>query len=927
MQLLFLCGNLRLRILGSSLCSSTLSVTPTLAPSAAPLPALVRYLVNHTFTGSTLPSVSDFSQAVAKGVNVSFSQIGVLSMASSSQTLLNSVKFGMTIIVIWEVTYLTGAIPSLGIVTQAVKAIDLASLSLKFPNSNVTLDQGPSVSIIRNSSSIRVNFDQYLPLQSSITAPFDVTAAWSLRSNTTGTILLAGILLTQSNVAVFNASEALQGVVFPLVVNFSSAIFYPNQTYTFRLEVSNTQDKSTILYDEVNTLLYVPPCCGSLLVYPRQAPPTAESPSSLSLSTATVYDISAPGWKDTLQGGALSYQFFFSVGPSSPLLILSNSSSNVPKLTTALPPGQNLTIVVVVQTLSGATSMASSYIITPALEATAALSLISSVPSISKGMGSLNIFLTALNSVSSSLLLLEGSTCSLSSDCLSGSCKDGICVATSSQKLCPSNSTASSCSGHGTCVYLNSVGNAVGSCAMTATNCVAFCNCDEGYGGQGCEKHVDTSILEDSLRGSACSALGSLLQSSATSNHDAVSTLKVLYQSRSFNSQASIDNCAGTFQAIIAGLTLGRGANDTLVAQDVVSIVSSIGESYFYAGVQSSRTKTTAAPNSTNALLNSFASNLLKSTVVGQRHSFSAENLQLLVSADYLTGLISSGVSPSNDSLSLISFDGNGLGDCYPQGGNAKLVLSEWTLNPYPNSASLRTNLLGMSAADSLLSLTSNTKSSSVFYMTLAFTSEQNLSIAVPTESAANQTVPQCITRVDNSYQPCNCNLSSYTDLSAVFVCGVRETLCPSVTASASKLSFQGLNPSSLNGNSLDLREYSALLGSASAEISSTLAYRGSLDTTVLAVVLSLLFLLIAGLVFFSRWDAVDRKILLYVPKVQRSSMHVADYKELESYRKGLDAAFLAGVVPPSALMDEVTYLAFLYSVSILTELLFTARY
>ena len=116
------------------------------------------------------------------------------------------------------------------------------------------------------------------------------------------------------------------------------------------------------------------------------------------------------------------------------------------------------------------------------------------------------------------------------------------------------------------------------------------------------------------------------------------------------------------------------------------------------------------------------------------------------------------------------------------------------------------------------------------------------------------------------------------------------------------------------------------MLESASAEISSTLAYRGSLDTTVLAVVLSLLFLLIAGLVFFSRWDAVDRKILLYVPKVQSSSLHLADYKELESYRKGLDAAFLAGVVPPSALMDEVTYLAFLYSISILTKLSFYSK-
>ena len=703
---------------------------------------------------------------------------------------------------------------------------------------------------------------------------------------------------------VFSASAAAQGVVFPLVVNFSSAVFNHNETYKFRLEISSSHDmNSTILFDEVGVSLYVPPSGGYLFVYPNQAPTAASLSSINSSSTSSLYDLSAPNWIDTLHRGPLLYQFFFSVGPSSPLLALADRSFSS-TLTTELPRGQNLTVVVVVQTLSGATSTATNYTITPAMKPTfVGSSSNSSLPSAGKGIGSLNIYLTGLNSANNSLLLPEGSACAVSSNCLTGLCQHGACAATSNQKQCPSNSTTSSCSGHGKCVFLNSVGDSISSCASNATNCVAFCSCDVDYGGQGCESHVNTTMLEDEIRGSACATLGNLLQNSAASSHDAVSTLKVLYQPGRISSQSSINSCMEVFQTILKNLTLGRGVNDTLIALEAMSIISSIGESHFYAGIQGNGTNAVITQNSTNSLLNSFALNLLINTVVGQSHNLNAGNLQLSIKVDYLTSIAGIAVSPSNVSLSSITFDGNGLNDCYAQGGHAKLVLSEWALNPYPNSESLRTNLLGMSAADPSLSPSSSSGPSSVFNMTLAFTSQQNLSLALPAEGASNQTVPECTTRVNGVYQPCNCNLSSYTNFSAVFICGVRENFCP---LSGGPGHYGGGLPTASNGDSLNIREYSAMVRSASAEIIDTLMYRGSLDINVLAVVLLLLFILIAGLIFFSRWDAVDRRVLLYVPKVQKKNMNLVDFNELESYRKGLDAAFLAGALPPSALMDEV---------------------
>ena len=884
-----------------------------MALNAAPFPAapsseyLVRYLVNHTFTGDILPSYDEFANAVAAQMTVAASQVGVRSIAFSQYSLLDTMRFGQTIIVIWELSYLNGAIPSLGIVNQRAKIIDLASLALKLPNANVLLDKGPSVSIVRNSNSIRVNFDQYLSLQSSIIATYSLTAAWSVRSTSTVDVPLAGVLLTQSSSMVFSASAAAQGVVFPLVVNFSSAVFSHYETYTFRLEASYNQNASTVVYDEVEALLYVPPSGGWLLVNPNQAQ-TSVSLSVKGPSKTTQYDLNATNWADTLHGGPLLYQFFFSVGPSSPLLALADQSFSS-TLTSELPRGQNLTIVVVVQTLSGATSTATNYTNPAPLNTTTLDSFNSSMLNSTNSIGPLNNFLTGLNSVKKKLLLPEGSTCGHSDRCFSGSCTEGVCAATpSSQKLCPSNSTISSCSGHGNCVFLNSVGDSISSCASSATNCVAYCSCDEDYGGQGCESHVNTTMLEDEIRGSACATLRNLLQNSAASSYDAVSTLRVLYQPGRISSQSSIRSCMEVFQTLLNNLTLGRGVNDTLVALEAMSIISSIGESQFYAGIQGNGTDATSAQSSTNALLNSFGSNLLINTVVGQSHNLNAGNLQLSIKVDYLTSIAGSTISPSNVSLSSITFDDNGLNDCYAQGGHAKLVLSEWALNPYPNSESLRTNLLGMSAADPSLPPSSSSGPSSVFNMTLAFTSQQHLSLALPAAAASNQTVPECTTRVNGIYQPCNCNLSSYTNFSAVFVCGVKENLCPSVTSSASDTPrHQALYPSLCSDdNSLNIREYSALLGSASAEISSTLSYRGSFDTTVLAVVLLLLLLLFAGLIFFSRWDAVDRRVFLYVPKVQKKSMSLIDFKELESYRKGLNAAFLAGAASPSALMDEV---------------------
>ena len=79
----------------------------------------------------------------------------------------------------------------------------------------------------------------------------------------------------------------------------------------------------------------------------------------------------------------------------------------------------------------------------------------------------------------------------------------------------------------------------------------------------------------------------------------------------------------------------------------------------------------------------------------------------------------------------------------------------------------------------------------------------------------------------------------------------------------------------------------------------------------VLLTVLFLIFLFVGALIYFSRWDSLDRKILLYVPNMKCESKRVTkSLAELAAYRREVDAAFLAGSVP-DALIDDADDMEF----------------
>ena len=915
----------------------------------------MEYSIDQLLQGNSLLNETVFKLAVTQTLGVSISQIQVLAVNYSSpaiarsKTLLLANNFSTVTEVHWNLNFGTGSAPSPSLVRRALLASPSFTLfGQSILKISIVVVKGVTVSILAPSNLLRGNPTDYFYLESELKAPYSVNAVWSVYSAAGDTIPLSTpVLLTEASSRVFIAEEVAQGISFPVAVVLSPPVFLPGETYTLQLSAQDSRSSiSDQVYDRVQLTINRPPCCGTLLVSP------AEEIGNSSSFTITAFNWTTPSSK--LNKGPISFQFFFQTSPSASFLALSSSSPN-PSLTVALPAGSKYNIflvntTVVVQNSDGAMVTANSAtFVFPSNDNSLAyfINLLNGNVSI----GTINAVIVTLNEESSGVLLQPvGAACTRSSDCLnenlciSGICQEPSSLPVSTLKICPSSSPVMPCSGHGVCTYYSSVGDSIPICAVNDRACVAYCLCDNGYGGEGCELTSAALRLQDEVRREVCLRLGSLFQTSNVTQADALYSIKEVFQPPDIVTFQTFTVCLSLFEQVLSNLTI---QGDNAVAKAVVSIISAVGESLFYANIGNSSKILTSGGSSAlesapKMLLDSYTSILLESMVTGQRINLTASNLEINVVNDYLTTLDNSQFSPGSISRSFINLTNVGLSACSAGATSASLTLTEWTLNPYSNSQSLLTNLLGLSVAhpetpSSLISPFTNVDNSSVFFTTLAFNVPQNLSVSSPREQLANHSFPvECIERVQNAYQPCNCNLSSYSNSSAVFVCNVVETLCPSLerTSASQPPTFSPtLSPtlsSSLQGefragNVFDIREYSALLNSALDEIASVLEYQPSFDSLasqiILGVVLFLVFFLVAGLIFFSRWDAFDRKILLYVPTKHTREWGTKSFSQLAAYRKSLDAAFLAGSMPGILLDDSVCNLlnSFRYAILLCT--------
>ena len=870
--------------------------------------------------------MTSFTDAVAALLKISSAQVDIVflrNLPSARAHVALQDNSSRLIKTEWELSYFLDAAPSATLLAALLNVSFPAPLLLNVTNVSVVTTEGPSVAIQNAPGPLRVNPDQYVFLESTLRSPLAQTAIWSVSSSEKRAISITDVLLTKSIMMNFTAADMSQNIAFPLGFAASSPMFLPGIIYTFQLMVLDSRGVREVVYDTIHVVVNHPLVAGTVSVSPSHG-----------FALSTSFRIYASGWVDSRGGGQLLYQFFFQTAQLASPLALSGLTSNS-DLVTVLPAGSkyfnyNASIIVVVQSSTGVTSNVSYTInIAPSFSVGNLTSLEDSVESGNGTINSLNNVVLSINANQDTLLQDNGGICGAGSDCLSGYCIGNTCSSSVQHDLCFSSSHQYPCSGHGTCSYYDAMGDISALCLLKDTSCVAYCQCNAGYGGKGCQESRQDYILQDEVRGRACSALLNISQTTNLSVSDALSTFSEIYQPPNIFSNASMATCISVLQTLLQNLTLEANAQDISTAKTVASIIASIGESFFFSNLTGN---STLSQNIIGPLLNTFSSALLKTMVVGQIYNFTSANLKLTVLFDYLSNLDNGFIAPSQSSLSYVNFSSSGLSSCYASGSYASIAITEWSLSPYSTPLAIRSNLLGLSLANTSASIASKGGSSSVFYLTLAYVSPQNLSEVVPIKNYGNLSYPaQCVVHDGSSFESCNCNLSSYNDLSAVFACDVQKSLCPK--GSGGGRYFQNnaptLSPTRVpsieseitEGSLFNIREYSVLITGVLDDVTSVLENRISFDSfaskVVLAVVLILIVILFGGLVYFSRWDAYDRRKRIYVPK--EKDVRSVSYYELQAYRKSVDNAFQAGSVLPSAFNDQVILLFYFSAIDLLT--------
>jgi hypothetical protein len=205
----------------------------------------------------------------------------------------------------------------------------------------------------------------------------------------------------------------------------------------------------------------------------------------------------------------------------------------------------------------------------------------------------------------------------------------------------------------------------------------------------------------------------------------------------------------------------------------------------------------------------------------------------------------------------------------------------KWATDPYQ----------GVSVASPLLRFSSSSQSSSdstaetsrrrqlfdasletaatTYVMTHQFSTEQNLTYLNATRSG-NHTYPACIQRQISAteYSGCSdCNVTSYTNWNVTVSCSDMGQLCPT-TATKRRRRLDEDSTESSEGSDTTVATYGTLVFSVYEEVSTVLTgnpFEVNIKEAAgaLALTLSVILSMVVGLVYFAKWDRVEREELL----------------------------------------------------------------
>lgn len=504
------------------------------------------------------------------------------------------------------------------------------------------------------------------------------------------------------------------------------------------------------------------------------------------------------------------------------------------------------------------------------------------------------------------------SSCSSMLDCIYGECIEGICKISS--KICPS-STSDECSNHGSCIYVDTSDNQIDDCLVSNGKCFARCSCDEGYGGSDCSLTSDDLSLRDSLRGSFCSAIyeiSNIVDKSGVFLDSVVSAIQSSFNGDEIYSDATKSDCLEAFEYISSMAV--DGYLKTSKSSTISSLIRVLSQ-FINSNVFSSSDSSLVLSSKASTLTDSVNQGILGTMVNGQNPmTLISDFVQVVIESKRTSGYANQYISAplsaidetsESSGISSVYIGSDGLSSCYAPSGYAKLAVTQWLRNPFPDSSSVTTPLLKVTSYSQPQSTVrsralassyrrQNLSYTPSFYITLQFAQNQNFNFSddflVPNRTVfpINTTIPVCqLYDIDsNSYVSCNeCDISSYSNTNVTYGCKDPSLLCD-ITSSNRRLSFdltgqsyrRSLQTATADDDSTvnDQSKLSNMFGAILQSLVTTLSTNpfgisAQQAVAVVAVAGTIACLVFFGIFYFLRWDRWDHDYIIYLQKDQRA--------------------------------------------------------
>eukprot|EP00981_Chlorochromonas_danica_P011158 scaffold3779_cov254-Ochromonas_danica.AAC.18 len=508
-----------------------------------------------------------------------------------------------------------------------------------------------------------------------------------------------------------------------------------------------------------------------------------------------------------------------------------------------------------------------------------------------------------LCSKATALLSPLGGACSADSDCYFNLCVDGICI--EPRKLCPTHTVNTTCSGHGYCSYvINQVMTTVDNCGITNTGCKAKCQCEVGYSGLSCEFMSSDSADRTATLLLACQSLLEVIQSSSPSTSLLesliasinVASLNVLAQDHDF------DICLTALQTTTQLAALGYLNGSSVLAPGY--LFAAVSNFVRYRSGNKAENETHLGDKLSHALT-SFSQGILTTMVSGQfDQNFAGNNLRLVINRAFVQDIENlSFVAPKTQdekaygSLSAtLTFLNGSLKQCNLGNGYSRTAFGLWSTVPYRSNKTIISSLARLEAfpnqsfveAGEANSLPDTGQTWPRYSFTVPFSFSQSFTRRL-TKTGQNVTFPRCQETIDGQLVNCSdCELSTYSNTTSVFLCYNIADLCPNVvdvngedssTDRRQLFSLSGDDDGGqLNTPSSNLQQILAIVDYSEryfVEVLSFNPFRVDPEQAkpVVAVVGAMFMMIVLGFLYFARWDWDDHHQLIYIPPPSSSAM------------------------------------------------------